>query len=156
MKNLKNILILLRLVSTREHPVYEGKQTRINPYNPLSYITLFLVLLFVFIKEGVTGLKEVDNPFKWIPYYKNNNSDDLNDKKPSKFKNILGVFCRTIDWKWVGISYVFLTLIFGVYSIIENDFRALIYGFLSFTIFISFVFLSIFFDVLKQYNDDGK
>jgi hypothetical protein len=145
MKNLKNILILLRLVSTREHPVYEGKQTRINPYNPLSYISLFLVLLFVFIKEGLTGLKEVNNPFKWIPYYKNDNADDLNDKKPSKFKKLLGVFIKTIDWKWVGLSYVFLTLIFGVCSIIENDFIALIYGFLSFTIFISFVFLSIFF-----------
>ena len=156
MKNLKNILILLRLVSTREHPVYEGKQTRINPYNPLSYITLFLVLLFVFIKEGVTGLKEVDNPFKWIPYYKNNNSDDLNDKKPSKFKNILGVFYRTIDWKWLGISYVIFGVIIIFYALIENDWMEVIYGFLFVTFFIFCVFLSIFFDVLKQYNDDRK
>jgi hypothetical protein len=156
MKNLKNILILLRLVSTREHPVYEGKQTRINPYNPLSYITLFLVLLFVFIKEGVTGLKEVNNPFKWIPYYKNDNADDLNDKKPSKFKKLLGVFIKKIDWKWVGISYVIFGLIIIFFALIENDWMAVIYGFLFVTFFLFCVFLGIFYDVLKQYNDEEK
>jgi hypothetical protein len=156
MKNLKNILILLRLVSTREHPVYEGKQTRINPYNPLSYISLFLVLLFVFIKEGLTGLKEVNNPFKWIPYYKNDNADDFNDKKTSKFKKLLGVFIKTIDWKWVGISYVIFGLIIIFFALIENDWTAVIYGFSFVTFFLFCVFLGIFYDVLKQYNDDEK
>ena len=156
MKNLKKIFIFLRIVSTREHPVYEGQESRINPYNPLSYITLFLVLLLVFFKEGLTGLKVIDNPFKWNHYSKKINADDLNDKKPSKFKNILGVFYRTIDWKWVLIYYG----VIGVYSIffafIENDWMAVIYGFLFVTFFTFCVFLSIFFDVLKQYNDDGK
>ena len=156
MKNLKKIFILLRIVSTREHPVYEGKQTRINPYNPLSYITLFLVLLLVFIREGLTGLKEVNNPFKWIPYYKNDNADDFNDKKTSKFKKLLGVFCRTIDWKWVLIYYGFIGVYSILFALIENDWMAVIYGFLFVTFFIFCVFLSIFFDVLKQYNDDRK
>jgi len=41
---------------------------RINPYNPLSYIALILILIIGILMFGFVGvLKEVDikNPFKW-------------------------------------------------------------------------------------------
>ena len=41
---------------------------RLNPYNPLSYITIVLILVIGIIMFGFVGFwKEVDfsNPFKW-------------------------------------------------------------------------------------------
>ena len=47
------------------------KAVRLNPYNPLSYLTVFIVLLGGLFLYGVLGFwKEVDmkNPFKGFSY----------------------------------------------------------------------------------------
>ena len=44
------------------------KAHRFNPYNPLSYITLIIILIVGIIMFGFVGIwKEIDmyNPFKW-------------------------------------------------------------------------------------------
>lgn len=41
---------------------------RMNPYNPLSYVSLVIIILVGIIMFGVVGFwKEIDNrnPFKW-------------------------------------------------------------------------------------------
>jgi hypothetical protein len=41
---------------------------RLNPYNPLSYITIIVVFVLALICFGIIGMwKEIDikNPFKW-------------------------------------------------------------------------------------------
>ena len=48
------------------YPVIKAK--RINPYNPLSYVTIVLVLIASIVMFGFYGFtKEIDlvNPFKW-------------------------------------------------------------------------------------------
>lgn len=54
----------------REHLLGNGYATaiRINPFNPLSYVTLILMFIIGIIMFGVVGLrKEInyENPFKW-------------------------------------------------------------------------------------------
>jgi predicted PurR-regulated permease PerM len=47
---------------------YYENQHKLNPYNPLSYLTILIVVLFGFIMFGVVGFKKgVDcrNPFIW-------------------------------------------------------------------------------------------
>lgn len=47
---------------------YSNGKRRINPYNPLSYITLVIIFFVGIIMFGIYGFwKEVDiqNPFKW-------------------------------------------------------------------------------------------
>lgn len=58
-KLLKNLLVV------QEVP---NKGRRLNPYNPLSYLTVLLTFVVGVIMFGVVGFwKEVDlkNPFKW-------------------------------------------------------------------------------------------
>lgn len=42
-------------------------QWRINPYNPLSYLTYIIALIIAFFLIGVKGVKDEfkTNPFKW-------------------------------------------------------------------------------------------
>lgn len=45
-----------------------SKSHRLNPYNPLSYLTVIITIIVGTILFGITGFwKEVDhrNPFKW-------------------------------------------------------------------------------------------
>ncbi len=45
-----------------------GNKKRLNPYNPLSYILIVVVLFVALLLFGFIGIKnEVDfkNPFKW-------------------------------------------------------------------------------------------
>lgn len=45
-----------------------SKAIRLNPYNPLSYVALVIILAVGIIMFGVVGFwKEIDatNPFKW-------------------------------------------------------------------------------------------
>lgn len=45
------------------------KAYRINPYNPLSYITIIVLLIVALVCFGAVGMwKELDlrNPFKWV------------------------------------------------------------------------------------------
>lgn len=42
--------------------------TRLDPYNPLSYITIVVVLLLALILFGIKGMwrqLDIRNPFKW-------------------------------------------------------------------------------------------
>jgi thiosulfate reductase cytochrome b subunit len=60
---MRKILILLGIVQKHKN----GKR-RLNPYNPLSYITILSVLIIGTILFGILGIKEqIDgvNPFKW-------------------------------------------------------------------------------------------
>lgn len=45
------------------------KWHRVNPYNPISYVVVLLMLVLGFLLFGIIGMwKEVDwlkNPFKW-------------------------------------------------------------------------------------------
>ena len=54
----------------KTHPLGRGNSTarRLNPYNPLTYITLTVVFIVGMISFGIIGFwKEVDvkNPFNW-------------------------------------------------------------------------------------------
>ena len=43
-----------------------SKAYRLNPYNPLSYITIIIILIAGIIMFGTCGFwKEFTNPFKW-------------------------------------------------------------------------------------------
>ena len=76
---MKKILISLRIIQIVSNK-QRGKQGlrrlgrgysesfRFNPYNPLSYITIVLILVIGILMFGFVGVwKEVDirNPFKW-------------------------------------------------------------------------------------------
>ena len=76
---MRKILISLRIIQIASNK-QRGKQRlsrlgrgyseslRFNPYNPLTYITLGLILIIGILMFGFVGVwKEVDirNPFKW-------------------------------------------------------------------------------------------
>ena len=71
----KKLLKSLRIIEevsnkTREVPLGRGFFTarRLNPWHPLSYVTIVLVLIVGIIMFGIVGFwKEVElrNPFKW-------------------------------------------------------------------------------------------
>lgn len=70
-KFLKKIKVLQE-VSNKNRTTKLGKgfftAKRMNPYNPLSYITLVIMFLLGIIMFGVVGIwNEIDykNPFKW-------------------------------------------------------------------------------------------
>jgi len=59
-------LYIIQEVSNKER--HKKGLKRLNPYNPLSYITIVLILVIGIIMFGFVGFwKEVDikNPFKW-------------------------------------------------------------------------------------------
>lgn len=68
--NLK-LLKLLLIIQVQEHKdklnvVY--KKTRLNPYNPLTYISIILTIVIGFLMFGFVGFwRELDtrNSFKW-------------------------------------------------------------------------------------------
>lgn len=66
--------ILLDLKIVQEKSVPTGKfdghyrvYSRLNPYNPLSYITLAISIVVYLVLYGVVGLHKdlSSNPFKW-------------------------------------------------------------------------------------------
>lgn len=72
MRTLLKKLMILEVVSNKGRNPKLGKgfteAYRFNPYNPLSYLTITIVLIVGVIMFGVVGIwKEVDvkNPFKW-------------------------------------------------------------------------------------------
>jgi hypothetical protein len=65
-------LKVIQIVSNKNRIIKLGRgfndAKRLNPYNPLSYLTLLVVLLVGMVAFGIIGFwKEVDttNPFKW-------------------------------------------------------------------------------------------
>ena len=76
MRKLLNYLKIIQTVSNEERHKLGIKRLgrgrfeahRINPYNPLSYITIVLVLIVGMLAFGIYGFwKETDtrNPFRW-------------------------------------------------------------------------------------------
>lgn len=74
----KNIIRFLKLIKVHQEVSNKGRNPklgkgystaiRLNPYNPLSYITLIIIIVIGIILFGFTGFwKEMDNinPFKW-------------------------------------------------------------------------------------------
>ncbi len=43
---------------------------------------------------------------------------------------------KSIDWKWLGISYVIAVIVFGLVALIKLDFNVLINGILFFSFFV--------------------
>lgn len=70
-KLLKYLLIIQEVSNKNRTPKLGGgflTARRLNPYNPLSYIALILIILVGILMFGVIGFwKETDqkNPFKW-------------------------------------------------------------------------------------------
>lgn len=70
MRKIFKALSIIQVVKNKDKKLGKGYSTaiRLNPYNPLSYIAIFLVILFGVIAFGIYGFwKEIDNrnPFKW-------------------------------------------------------------------------------------------
>lgn len=64
---LRNFLIFINIIQERTIDE-DTKESRVNPYNPLSYIFLVIIFLLTIIFLGIIGffeLFDVDNPFKW-------------------------------------------------------------------------------------------
>jgi hypothetical protein len=66
------VLKILKVIQLRKimpkHKMYLVEQRRLNPFNPLSYLTLTIAFFVGIILFGVIGFwNEVDlnNPFKW-------------------------------------------------------------------------------------------
>lgn len=71
-KKILKFLFILQEVSNKNRPKKLGNgfliARRFNPYNPLSYIAVILLLVVGLLLFGFVGLwKETDcsNPFKW-------------------------------------------------------------------------------------------
>jgi hypothetical protein len=70
-KILKRLLIIQEVSNKNRNPKLGkgfSKALRFNPYNPLSYIALILIIIVGTLMFGVLGFwKETDgeNPFKW-------------------------------------------------------------------------------------------
>lgn len=72
MKTIYKVLIKLKVVQERDNPsklfsIYEPKEYRLNPYNPLSYILLIILELVYFFYNIYLVIKsnKITNPFKW-------------------------------------------------------------------------------------------
>lgn len=72
MKKLLKFLFIIQEVSNEGRDPQLGRgffeARRLNPYNPLSYITVVLVLIVGILMFGFVGIwKETNlrNPFKW-------------------------------------------------------------------------------------------
>jgi hypothetical protein len=68
MKLLRQLLILLWVIQEKNEPYTKPKLRRINPYNPLSYLCMIVVLVIGIALFGIIGVwKEMDfkQPFKW-------------------------------------------------------------------------------------------
>ena len=72
MKTIDKVLIKLNVLQERDNPnrlfsIYEPKEYRFNPYNPLSYIVWVTSLTTLYLYEIFKLLKgsTIRNPFKW-------------------------------------------------------------------------------------------
>lgn len=67
----KKILIGLKVLQIKEERKPSGniyERSRVNPFNPLSYLILFITIIFAIVCYGVIGfVREIgtDNPFKY-------------------------------------------------------------------------------------------
>ena len=67
----KKILKFLWIFQEKKHeetPYLTRKYRRLNPFNPLTYIAILIIILIGFVMFGLVGFwKEVDlrNPFRW-------------------------------------------------------------------------------------------
>lgn len=67
-KFLTKIKVIQEKVTNKDDRFRKRTWYRLNPYNPLSYITIVLTLLLAVVLFGVVGFKEqvdLKNPFKW-------------------------------------------------------------------------------------------
>ena len=72
MRRFLKALLILQEVSNKDKDVKLGKGfrtvCRLNPFNPLSYVTIIITIIVGLIMFGFVGIwKEMDfkNPFKW-------------------------------------------------------------------------------------------
>lgn len=68
MRNFLKFIKVIQIKKQNDKFGNERKYYRLNPFNPLSYITLLLVLIIGLILFGFLGFKrEIDttNPFKY-------------------------------------------------------------------------------------------
>jgi len=70
MRRFLKYIFVLQEVSNKDRKIGKGfaKAFRLNPYNPLSYVVLVLVLvigLFMFGFKGFGQETDLRNPFKW-------------------------------------------------------------------------------------------
>lgn len=69
---------------------------------------------------------------------------------PPDAKPLLPAVFRSIDWKWIGITYIVTTLFFGIVAIIEKKWLALIGGFFTITFIVVCACISIAWSVFKN------
>jgi len=65
LSEMRKLLKTLRIIQQKDD---DTNKSRLNPYNPLSYITLVLIFIVGIFMFGFIGFwNEVDstNPFKW-------------------------------------------------------------------------------------------
>jgi len=72
MKTIDKVLIKLNIIQERDNPnslfsIYEPKECRLNPYNPLSYVFWFIAEIYCFFCLIFLAIKrhKITNPFKW-------------------------------------------------------------------------------------------
>lgn len=73
MKTIDKALRKLNVLQERDNPsrlfsIYEPKEHRLNPYNPLSYVLWFILELVYFFYNIYLVIKsnKIKNPFKWL------------------------------------------------------------------------------------------
>jgi hypothetical protein len=83
---------------------------------------------------------------------KDNKTKNVNWEKdaPPDAKPLLPDVFRSIDWKWIGITYIVTTIFFGVVAIIEKNWLALIGGFFTITFIVLCACISIAWSVYKN------
>lgn len=65
---MRKVLIALGVIQTKTINKDEFDASRLNPYNPLSYMTVLIVLIIGIICFGIIGFKDqidLRNPFVW-------------------------------------------------------------------------------------------
>lgn len=70
MRKFLKLIYVLQEVSNKDRKLGRGYATafRLNPYNPISYLTVIISVILGFLMFGFVGFsKEVElrNPFKW-------------------------------------------------------------------------------------------
>ena len=68
---MEELLKMLLVLQERKVPVYPNIkriETRLNPYNPLSYILLIVEIVLTLLLKGILGVRDMylyRNPFKY-------------------------------------------------------------------------------------------
>jgi len=74
MKNVLQILKIVQIVSNEDRHKNNLKRLgkgyfkayRLNPYNPICYVIVVIVIPVLIIMFGIVGFfKKIENPFKW-------------------------------------------------------------------------------------------